>query len=52
MEQGGQRNILPWEPTPMDFSEIYELWLVTEPFFGERAALLATPLQLATRAGS
>jgi DNA-binding GntR family transcriptional regulator len=31
-------------------SEIYELRLVMEPFFAERAALLATPVQLAALA--
>ena len=50
--QRGQRGILLREPTPTEFTEIYELRLVMEPFFAERAALLATPVQLAAMASS
>lgn len=50
--QRGQKGILLREPTPTEFSEIYELRLVMEPFFAERASLLATPLQLASLASS
>ncbi|MFM8707755.1 MAG: GntR family transcriptional regulator [Planctomycetia bacterium] len=50
--QQGQRGILLREPTPTEFSEIYELRLVMEPFFAERAALLATPVQQAALAQS
>lgn len=45
--QRGQRGILLREPSPTEFSEIYELRLVMEPFFAERAAILATPVQRA-----
>jgi len=48
--QRGQKGVLLREPTPTEFSEIYELRLVMEPFFAERAALLATPVQLAALA--
>jgi DNA-binding GntR family transcriptional regulator len=48
--QRGQRGVLLREPTPTELAEIYELRLVMEPFFAERAALLATPLQLAALA--
>lgn len=50
--QRGQKGILLREPTPQEFAEIYELRLVMEPFFAERAALLATPVQIATLAES
>lgn len=43
--QQGQRGISLREPSPTEFSEIYELRLVMEPFFAERSALLATPVQ-------
>ncbi len=45
--QRAQKGILLREPTPQEFAEIYELRLVMEPFFAERAALLATPVQRA-----
>lgn len=45
--QRGQKGVLLREPTPQELSEIYELRLVMEPFFAERAALLATPVQVA-----
>ena len=48
--QRGQQGILLRQPTPTEFSEIYELRLVMEPFFAERAAILATPVQLAAMA--
>lgn len=44
--QQGQRGILLREPTPQELAEIYELRLVMEPFFAERAAILATPVQV------
>jgi DNA-binding GntR family transcriptional regulator len=44
--QRGQKGVLLRDPTPREFVEIYELRLVMEPFFAERAALLADPLQL------
>lgn len=50
--QRGQKGILLREPTPQEFAEIYELRLVMEPFFAERAALLATPAEIATLAES
>lgn len=46
--QRAQKGILLRELTVQEFAEIYELRLVMEPFFAERAALLATPLQVAT----
>ncbi len=45
--QRAQKGILLRELTPRELSEIYELRLVMEPFFAERAALLADPAQLA-----
>lgn len=45
--QRGQKGVLLRELTPREFSEIYELRLVMEPFFAERAALLADPTHLA-----
>jgi DNA-binding GntR family transcriptional regulator len=45
--QRAQKGILLREPTPTELAEIYELRLVMEPFFAERAAVLATPVQLA-----
>lgn len=44
--QRGQKGVLLRDLTPREFVEIYELRLVMEPFFAERAALLADPLQL------
>jgi DNA-binding GntR family transcriptional regulator len=48
--QRGHKGVLLRQPTVREFTEIYELRLVMEPFFAERAALLATPVQLATLA--
>ena len=48
--QRGQKGILLRQPTPQEFAEIYELRLVMEPFFAERAALLAPPVQVAALA--
>ncbi len=48
--QQGQRGILLREPTPQELAEIYELRLVMEPFFAERAAILASPMQIAVLA--
>jgi DNA-binding GntR family transcriptional regulator len=48
--QRGQKGVLLRVPTPTEFAEIYELRLVMEPFFAERAALLATPMQVAALA--
>jgi DNA-binding GntR family transcriptional regulator len=48
--QRGYKGVLLRQPTVREFTEIYELRLVMEPFFAERAALLATPVQLATLA--
>ena len=45
--QRAQKGVLLREPTPTELAEIYELRLVMEPFFAERAAVLATPVQLA-----
>jgi DNA-binding GntR family transcriptional regulator len=45
--QRGHKGVLLRQPTPQEFAEIYELRLVMEPFFAERAALLATAMQRA-----
>lgn len=46
--QRGQKGILLREPSPKEFADIYELRLVMEPFFAERAAILADTVQLAS----
>lgn len=46
--QRGQKGILLRDLTLQELSDIYELRLVMEPFFAERAALLASPVQIAT----
>lgn len=45
--QRAQKGILLRELTPRELAEVYELRLVMEPFFAERAALLADPTQVA-----
>lgn len=45
--QRGQKGIMLRELTLQEFSELYELRLVMEPFFAERAAILASPVQVA-----
>jgi DNA-binding GntR family transcriptional regulator len=45
--QRAQKGVLLRELTPRELSEVYELRLVMEPFFAERAALLADPTQVA-----
>lgn len=46
--QRAQKGVLLRELSPRELSEIYELRLVMEPFFAERAALLADSVHLAT----
>lgn len=46
--QRAQKGVLLRELSPREFTEIYELRLVMEPFFAERAALLADSVHLAT----
>lgn len=46
--QRAQSGVLLRELTAREMAEIYELRLVMEPFFAERAALLADSVQLAT----
>lgn len=43
--QRGHKGVLLRQPTAQEFAEIYELRLVMEPFFAERAAILATEMQ-------